>query len=63
MLLKQLGRYLKSIKINEDIEIKDLSILEILEMLSHTDNKEEILSRLDNNTLDIIKKMEEGGLI
>jgi len=63
MLLKQLDNYLKTIKINEDIETKDLSILEILNLLSHTNNKEEILSRLDNNTLDIIRKMEEGGLI
>jgi len=63
MLLKQIDNYLETIKINEDIEVKNLSILEILKILSCTDNKKEILSRLDNNTLDIVKKMEEGGLI
>ena len=62
MLLEKLDQYIESIRIDEKTKIKELDDFEISELLND-DNNDDILSRLDSDTVDRIKKMKEGGLI
>lgn len=63
MLIEKIDRYMKSIMKDEEIKIKDLSIYEISEILLKTENKDDVLSRLDKKMIEKLRKMEEGGLI
>jgi len=65
MVLDRLDQYIDSIKKDEEIKFKGLSILEIAELLScmECEGRAEILSKLDEETIDKLEKMKEGGLI
>lgn len=65
MLLKQLDRYIDAIKIEEKVALSNLSITELIDKLSTMDkeDRKQMLSGLDEITLENIKKLEEGGLV
>jgi hypothetical protein len=65
MLLKQLDRYIDAIKIEEKVSLSSLSITELLDKLSTMDkeDRKQMLSGLDEITLENIRKLEEGGLV
>lgn len=62
-IINRIDIILEAIKIDEEIKIKNFSIYEILKMLSETEKRDDILSRLDKETIEKLRKMEEGGLI
>lgn len=63
MLLDKLDEYIYSIKMDEEIKLKGLSIFELTDLLVRSDNKDGILARLDEETRNKLEKMSEGGLI
>lgn len=63
MLLDKLDEYIYSIKMDEEIKLKGLSIFELTDLLARSDNKDGILARLDEETRNKLEKMSEGGLI